>query len=60
MIDRRETGINIRRIMDERGITAKGVQEYLSLGTVQSVYHWINGISMPTIDNFYAMSVSAA
>lgn len=55
-IDRSATGLNIRRIMDERNLTAKEVQEYLCLGTVQSVYHWFNGISMPTVDNLYAMS----
>ena len=56
IIDKRKTGINIRRIMDMRGLTVKDVQEYLELGSVQSIYHWINGISMPTIDNLYALS----
>ena len=55
-IDKRETGINIRRLMDQRGITVKNVQEYLGLGSVQSVYHWLNGISLPSIDNLYALS----
>ena len=55
-INKRETGLNLRRIMDMRGITAKQVQEYLGLGCVQSVYRWIEGISMPTIDNLYALS----
>ena len=43
LIDKRETGINLRRIMDRRGITVKEVQEWLGLGSVQSVYHWLNG-----------------
>lgn len=55
-IDKRKTGINLRRIMDNRGLTVKDVQQYLNLGSVQSVYHWLNGISMPTIDNLYALS----
>ena len=55
-INKRETGTKLRRIMDERGITVKDVQRYLGLGSVQSVYHWLNGISMPTIDNLYALS----
>ena len=55
-IDKKETGINIRRIMDERGITVKDVQEYLGLGCVQSVYRWTDGVNMPTIDNLYALS----
>ncbi len=56
LIDKRETGINLRRIMDDRHISARDVQEYLSLGCVQSVYRWLDGISMPTVDNLYAMS----
>ena len=56
LINKRETGVNLRKIMDERGITVKDVQEYLGLGCVQSVYRWIDGVNMPTIDNLYALS----
>ena len=56
IINKRETGVNLRRIMDMRGITPKDVQEYLGLGCVQSVYRWTDGVNMPTIDNLYALS----
>lgn len=56
LINKRETGVNLRRIMDMRGVTAKDVQKYLELGCVQSVYRWLDGINMPTIDNLYALS----
>ena len=56
IINKRETGMNLRRIMDMRGLSAKDVQEYLGLGCVQSVYRWFDGINMPTIDNLYALS----
>ena len=56
VINKRETGVNLRRIMDMRGVTVKDVQQYLGLGCVQSVYRWIDGINMPTIDNLYALS----
>ena len=56
LINKRETGVNLRRIMDMRGITPKDVQEYLGLGCVQSVYRWFDGVNMPTIDNLYALS----
>lgn len=36
LINKRETGVNLRRIMDMRGITPKDVQEYLGLGCVHS------------------------
>ena len=50
-INLRETGINLRRIMDKRGIEPKDVQKYLNLASVQSVYNWCNGFNMPTINN---------
>ena len=56
-INAEKTGENLRRIMKERGITVKQVQQYLGLGSVQSIYHWLNGISFPTLDNLYALSV---
>ena len=37
-INIKETGINLRLIMDKRGITPRKVKEYLKLGSVQSVY----------------------
>ena len=39
IINLRETGINLRRIMDKRGIEPKDVQEYLNLASAQSVYN---------------------
>lgn len=56
LINKRETGINLRRIMDMRGVTANQVQEFLHLGCVQSVYRWLDGVNLPTIDNLYALS----
>lgn len=55
-INLKETGINLRRIMDKRGITPKDIKEYLNLTSVQSVYNWCSGINMSTIDNLYALS----
>ena len=49
-IDKKKTGINLRLMMDERGLTVKDIQHYLNLGSVQSVYHWLNGIILPTVD----------
>ena len=56
LINKRDTGINLRKIMDRQEISVKDVQIYLGLGSPQSVYHWLNGLSMPTIDNMYALS----
>lgn len=55
-INLRETGVNLRRIMDKRGITPKDIKEYLNLGSIQTVYNWCNGLNLPTVDNLYALS----
>ena len=56
IIDTVETGKNLKRIMQDRGYSVKNIQEYLNLGTVQSIYHWLDGKSLPTIDHLYALS----
>ena len=55
-IDMVMTGQNIKRIMISKGYTVKDIQTYLKLSSVQSIYHWFDGKSMPTIDNLYVLS----
>ena len=55
-IDKAKTGQQIRLLMDKRGVTVRDVKNALSLACVQSVYHWLDGQSMPTLDNLYALS----
>ena len=55
-IDKVKTGQQIRLLMEKHGLTVKDVKNALSLGCVQSVYHWLNGQSLPTLDNLYALS----
>ncbi|MBE5924383.1 MAG: helix-turn-helix transcriptional regulator [Lachnospiraceae bacterium] len=56
VIDIDATAKNIKNIMYSRNITVKDIQRFLGLETPQSVYHWLNGRNMPTIDNLYALS----
>ena len=55
-INLKQTGVNLHRIMDKRGITPKDIKEFLNLGSIQTVYNWCNGLNMPTVDNLYALS----
>lgn len=56
IIDKKATGNRIKRIMDRRNISVKELKEYLGLSCVQSIYHWLDGTCLPTLDNLYAMS----
>ncbi len=56
VIDMPGTGQKIKRIMKLKGLTIKDVQKFLELSTPQSIYHWFEGRSLPTVDNLYALS----
>ena len=56
VIDKKATGINIRRTMDKLDLSVKDLQAYQGLNRLQSIYHWLNGICLPTVDNLYALS----
>lgn len=55
-IDIYKTGQNIRWIMLRQGLTVRDIQKYLGLSAPQSIYHWFDGRSLPTVDNLYALS----
>lgn len=52
----KKTGERIKQIMQMRRITIHEVQNILGLKTSQSVYHWLEGRSIPSVDNLYALS----
>ena len=56
IIDAKATGEKILRRRVEKGYTVLDVQKYLNLACPQAVYHWQAGRSLPSIDNFYALS----
>ena len=56
VIDKKATGVNIRRTMDRLDLSVRDLQAYLGLNSLQSIYHWLNGICLPTVDNLYALS----
>ena len=56
MIDYKATGIQIRKLMDEKGITVREVQDFLRLESVQAIYNWLYGLSLPTVQNLYLLA----
>lgn len=56
LIDMEATGKKIREIMDEMGITPTEVQNVCGLGSLQAVYKWFGGKSVPNIDNLGILS----
>ena len=50
------TGRRLRWIMRGKGFSVKELQDYLKPSSPQSIYHWFEGKSIPSVDNLYAMS----
>ncbi|MBE6962553.1 MAG: helix-turn-helix transcriptional regulator [Ruminococcaceae bacterium] len=56
IIDIIRTGENIRRLREDRNLTVMEVQSFLRLSSVQAIYQWERGVSLPTVDNLCALS----
>ena len=56
VIDMKATGENIRRLLQEKNISATELQSRMNLASVQSVYHWLIGRSLPTVDHLVEMA----
>lgn len=56
MIDAAETGNHIRRLMDERGLSIRDVQEACGFVAPQSVYNWLSGKKLPRLDNMIILA----
>ena len=55
-IDKVETGKKLKRIMERNQITPNDIMKYLNLSCIQTVYRWLEGLNVPSIDNLYALS----
>ena len=55
VIDMVETGKNIMRLREERGMTVRDLQVYFGFEEPQVIYKWQRGKSLPTVDNLYAL-----
>lgn len=55
-LDMIQTGKKIHDIFLKNGCTVKDIQCFLNLACPQSVYRWIKGQTLPSIDNLYRMT----
>ncbi|MBQ9277977.1 MAG: helix-turn-helix transcriptional regulator [Lachnospiraceae bacterium] len=56
-LDKRKTGLKIWEICDDKGIEVKDIVRIMSSVSKKTVYNWINGEKLPSIDNLYRLSV---
>lgn len=56
VLDPVATGQNLYRISRERDMTPKDIRKALNLGSVQAIYKWYSGQSIPGIDSLAALA----
>lgn len=56
VIDQYATAKKIRRYMERAGLKPADIQRCLRLSCVQTVYRWLDGTNIPTVDHLYALS----
>lgn len=55
-LDTIQTGERIHHIMNEKGYSVRQVQELLSLSCPHTIYRWLRGSRLPSVDNLYRLS----
>ncbi len=55
ILDAKKTGERIKELRKELDLTVEDISSHLGLESVQAVYKWQRGDSLPTVDNLYAL-----
>ena len=56
IIDMQATGRNIKKMIADKGINMKQMQDAFGFQTPQAIYKWYRGAAMPTIDNLVILA----
>ena len=56
VLDSKKTGERIRELRKAKHLTVEEISLYMGFESVQAVYKWQRGDSLPTVDNLYALS----
>lgn len=55
MINKEGTALRLKAFMLCRGLRPADVQKYLGLTCVQTVYRWLEGVNIPSVDHLYGI-----
>lgn len=56
VLDVAATGVKIKTLMKQKGITARKLQNIMDFPYVQTIYNWFRGLNMPTLDNLVVLA----
>lgn len=57
VIDPVATGNRIDALRRDRDFSVAYIRDYLGFSTTYAIYKWLHGTSLPSVDNFLALSV---
>ena len=55
-ISKKQTGLQIRQMMTDRGITVAQIQDWLEIDSPQAVYKWLHGVNLPSVSHLHGLS----
>lgn len=55
-VDTISTGKRINDLRKRAGLSVKDIQNVLGLGSTQSIYKWLSGQNLPTVDNLVILA----
>ena len=53
---KKQTGMQIRQMMIDRGITVTQIQNWLEIDSCQAVYKWLHGVNLPSVSHLNGLS----
>ena len=56
VVDMKATGNTIKRLMKTQKLCVRDLQEVFGFGYPQAVYAWLEGKSLPSVDNLLVLS----
>ncbi len=57
IINLKKTGKNIYKFCRKKGITVNEIRMFMNFACCQTIYRWFHGKSLPSLDNFFALSI---
>ena len=55
-ISKKQTGMQIRQMIIDRGITVTQIQNWLEIDSCQAVYKWLHGVNLPSVSHLHGLS----
>ena len=55
-LDMEATGKKLRELVESAGYSVRNLRDELETVSLQAIYKWYNGLSLPSVDHLYAIS----